>query len=533
MLTAALVTAAAATTWAQTAAQPKTEGAAGDAQTKRRAPLSKRYRLHERYFVGEKTPPLGTIGQYRVGLRDTWRTARDRPDGAAPDRTEITWRMIFEERPAVVSSLDDSRVTDVVRRYESVSCKPDLPVPPKGTPKPFEDLTVWYRTVYEDRPQIMVLSPGRNLSDIEYDGTAAATFVPELSTLLSELPVRVGDTWPIDRAGATALLSRDVRRSSLKAKLMEVLVDAAGSEYTAYIDIAGKASVLGSRRLENEVAVHAELRFVFELPEAPAQPAQPAAGGGAVEPARDAAVDAVGRVRRVALAQEETTVPDPDQPRLRATSRRELVLQRDSANIEGNAISIPSSPPLTTPDNSWLTFSDPKNRYHFRHPQTLRFDSEIRTEPDTVAFTHRQSGTGGDTVLLTYAPKADLAVDAVKKRLEDQWRRRGFEIIPGDAGFLPDADWPGMRVYRVEASLKAPETQKTALDRLHVYGYVVQTGRDHGLIVQAMTPQDPPDSFRENLELFLHSFRFGPPNTASEPSPTPPAGTEPGAKPPG
>jgi hypothetical protein len=464
--------------------------------------LTTRFRLHEKYVVDDaRKPSRGEISQYRVGVKETFRTSAEQPQGA-PQRAEAGRRMIYDERPSRVSSLDPRRVTDVVRRYVGVRMDPETAHRAADDPKPFDNLTVWIHTLPGDSPQIVVLTPGRELFDKEYIVAAEQTFVPDLAFTLPDLPVRIGESWSVARTGASTLAGREVVRGMLTGKLLSVRVDDVANKRTAVIDIQGiVTSNIGVG------PIHAELEFTFDAP------APPPGGANAGEAEGKAAiVDAVGMIQRVSLAQEIVgPAPRPNE-RLKITTSRELILERREKSADAPELSPPKEPPAATVENSWLTHVDPAGRFSFRHPQGMRV---MPPPPDATVYLLNPRTGGADFLFLSLVPRADLNPDAFQKAVTADLETKGVEIVPGQSEWLPEAEWPKMKVHRTSVAMMPKGRNTVGGPRFHEFDYIVQTGRDQGLQVRATTNSDPPTSFRQEVESMLKTFQFGAPAQAT------------------
>ena len=464
--------------------------AAPGTQAAEQPDLSTRYRFRERY-TPSPTPPEGTIGQYRVALRETDTTTVDRPR-ATPTRRDLTIQATYQERPAEISLLDDRQVTAAVRRYESVRIDPEPPDPPAG-PKLFEGLTVWFKDRPGDVPLVLSLTPGRPLREREYLFAARQVFVPDLAFALPELPVRVGDPYRVSRAGAEALLAGTVREGTLEGKLLHIRPEAQGpsGQMMATFDITGRAVIdLGP------ADVHAQSRFVC----APV----PAAASTARVPI----MDSPGQIVRLSLAYELDTGPAPAggeaQP-ARMRLRRELVLHRTTTD-PGRMLAIPTVPPVPTPENSWLTYQDPKGRFRFQHPQELFPQPD--PEPDLVRLIHPRR-TAPDLVAIELRPQSELDLDKLRESWLAAQKADGLQTVAVSSGPLPAADWPGgWKVSRFEAALLPAAGAPPGSGRAHFVGYVLLTGRDTGLYVESYTVQDPPAPFHQQVEAMLKTFQF-------------------------
>ena len=75
---------------------------------------------------------------------------------------------------------------------------------------------------------------------------------------------------------------------------------------------------------------------------------------------------------------------------------------------------------------------------------------------------------GRDVIQIDLVPKTNdpqrdrVAADPVqyKKMEEDQWKQKGVTVLPGPAGWLPDAEWSPLKrkVYRFELALRSADS---------------------------------------------------------------------------
>jgi hypothetical protein len=84
-------------------------------------------------------------------------------------------------------------------------------------------------------------------------------------------------------------------------------------------------------------------------------------------------------------------------------------------------------------------------------------------------------------------------------------------VLQGSTGWLPEAEWPGMKAYRIENAIVAKARSTPGVQRVHFDGYVIHfaTAPDASLVVHATTAQDPPSAFRKDVEEMLKTFQWG------------------------
>ena len=125
-------------------------------------------------------------------------------------------------------------------------------------------------------------------------------------------------------------------------------------------------------------------------------------------------------------------------------------------------------------------------------------------------------------------PQRDrLAADPLqeKKRLDDEWKRRGEKVLPGTQGWLPESDWSKLKrkVYRIEAALLSQEDPSApASGRIYLDQYIVQFTRNETMMMTAMTTRDPHVAFRDKAESLIKKLRASVPPKARSRLPPPP-----------
>jgi hypothetical protein len=447
--------------------------------------------LHERYTT-DKTPKAGAseIGSYRVGFRLRIISSLDTPQ-AAPKADEQTWQVLYSERPAVMSPID-GRVTSVVRLYESVKTTPA----PRDGANLFKDLLIWYQLRAGEPPLVLTLDPARQLDDRVYTVASRQIFVPNLALALPERAIRVGDKYNLSPAGVGALLGAPAQ-GTLGGTLQSVRHDDPASRHrTALLDVAGRV-----RLPMGEAGVHAQIRFGFD-PVAP--PGASEKGEGA-----PAMFDAPGRIERLVLAQEVTGPGSPDR-RLTRMVRRELVLERKFEGVK--ELIIPPTTPEPTPENSWLAYRDPKDRFTIRHPQ--EYQPAPAEDPDTVMFNH-DTARGPDLISLSVRTLSSQDVDKLRSGRIAAWKADGIKLAENQvsaAGKLAGADWASRNweVHHFEAILPMQEggPSAAARPRLYFYGYIILTGRGQGFYVEATTAQEAPQAFHRQVETMLRTIKI-------------------------
>jgi hypothetical protein len=488
--------------------------------------LITRYRFSERYTASSIPSEDGSIGQYRVGFTDdpvqlpsesaTGEAKSADAEKLPPPKIQ---HLVYTERPAEVSSL--GQVKSLVRQYERVRISGDGNAPPG--PNPIEGMTIWYKPRIEELPQVVCMTEGRHMRYGDYWLASRQLFVPDLASLLPTSPVRIGDTWGLTKMAVRLLISVDkVLQGNMEGKLVDIRSSPSGNEKIAVIEISGRILVRVGVTDVN-TGVKAELHFAF-----PSKRVDEALAGTSSE---EATVDARGAIVRLSLGQSTTYQSAADKKPIRA--KKELVMERQLIKIGNNLLDIPRGAPKATPENSWLTYVDPQQRFLFRHPQDLFRPIELGM-PSTVSgsnkleLIHWQPGSRVDHVTLEIVPDEQRKPEDVKKAVLEDWKDKKLDFLEGAGLWLPENEWPGMKTYRFEAAIVA-KGRSTRVDRLHFDGYVIHFRPNASLIVSAMTPQDPPIRFRKEVEAMLKTFQWAPPKPA--PGTPDPAGDAPAAAP--
>ena len=492
--------------------------------------LSKRYRLLERYSPTDEPARPELLTQYQVGLRETIKRTRERPQ-AAPDQDHILTQCIYTERVAKVAK--GGLVTEVVRHYDKVNHKTSLDIPRYKT-KLLEGLTLLVRLQPRSLMQVVCLPPVRQLRQLEYMGVTQEPFVPNVAGLLPLRAGRVGDTWPVPREVAAALLGETPsdEEYDLTAEILEIHKTGSGPSMIAAIGVKGQVVVE-----QGPCGINAQIQFMF----VPSETVTPSRAGadGATTTARaassgkpggrvDNAIEAKGYIRKISLAQ-EISIPMPgNDARLKQNIRRELVLERHVAQAGEvvNLLEIPTPAPEVEVANSWLLYDDPQGRFHMLHPQELHV---ANTYPSGGVDLLDRRPDGQDVIQMYLNPKTGdperdrlaAAPEQAKKQLEDQWKQRGEKVVAVPSGWLPEAEWKPRRVYRIEAALiPAAERAPTPAARIYLDHYIVQFSRPETMIVSAMTTRDQHGEFRDSVEKIIKSFDFGPSEGSLPAAPT-------------
>jgi hypothetical protein len=487
------------------ASEPSPDSTSTPLKTQKVADLTSRYRFLERYTTDDKVNP-GTLGPCRVAILEVVKDSFDSPQGA-PRRTEETRQVIFTERPAEATSR--GAVISVNRTFERYRVKPIDNSKTMGA-RPLEGLSVLIRPKLGELPLILSLDEGRSLTEYEYDVAAREVFVSQLSSFLPNQVVRVGDTWRVAQKAAQSLLGDPKAQSeTLVGKLNEIRKEVDGLRMVASIAITGKASVTGG-----DTTINAEILFTF-LPDAAPNFAttKPSTSTRAAENVTQAP-GAITELRMARL----TSGPIGGNGRLRFQSNREVTLHRQ-LGLAANAIAPPKreKPPELTEANSWLTHVDPNGRYSFQHPQDmLPPDRSQPTADANATFFIRSRPSGRDLVQLEYTPKI-LTQDDLRRELKKKYGMLKMEVKEGEEKSLPEADWPKMKVHRIEAEVIVADPKAISTlgsTRIHFDGYLILFGQSSSIIAMSTTSRDAVASYRQEVEKILKSIQLNPPRPA-------------------
>jgi hypothetical protein len=507
-------------------------------------PLSAKYRFIESYGPDLDLGRPDLLVQYKVGSIETIRTEVEKARGA-PARQEIEYRTIYTERPAQLGRLGE--VTDAVRHYDVFRAGGAAQADPRMAML-LRGLKLWYHPRAGTTPELISLNPDRLIRQLEYDNVLNQIFFPRLTAIFPPRPVRKADTWTLTRAAAQALVGQvpEAADFRLEATLTQVERAAQGTVLTAIIDISGVVNLDAG-----EGAVRARLWFVFEpLAATPAASPRVPSGrpgtGGVLDPE---IVEARGFITKVHMTRRLSSPVDED-GRLQQIVTRELQVQRRKTvgaqgSPETDLLTIPKPPPTADEKNSWLLYDDsPQGRFHLRHPQELAVQLN---EPDALVLHSVRKDGKSDTVIIGDVPReADPALDrkwtdpqAFVRNIQQNSERRGYEVITGPTGWLPEQDWAPLkrRVYRYEAALKRDDGSRLYLD-----GYLVLFARGDHFVIQAFTEHNEHVAFRNQAEGIIRSLELGPSDPAmagtsgqlapDRPSAPPPSPDRPSAPPP-
>lgn len=508
--------------------------------------LSMRYRFLEKYGVEQDPSQPDVLTEYQVGIRETLKSVREKPQGA-PDRVEWSTTTVYTERAAKVDKTGD--LSDAVRRYENFNQKGMVYAESAKAPL-FKDLSVWIsRGSSGSPPQILSLpkdGKDRPLREAEFDMMISQASLPPLKALLPKSPCRVGDTWKVSLAAMYYLFGEmpDPEGADLQATLNEINKAESGSRLVAVIGISGELKLS-----EAPTFVNGEIAFAFEPPPAAVPRTDPASERttkprNSLKTGKEGVVDARGWIKQVKFAW-RSEFPDPESDgRLRTTETHELFLVRrlltEIPSQPGKApptpITLPNPPPVATEANSWLVYEDPEGRFQFRHPQQLQV-ARSSPQPNTVELADQRPEAGiNDVFMLQLPPGTDdvdadrrfHSLDSFKRLIDVSWPPKNPDVVRGPEGWLPEANWAPLKVYRKEIGVKTqPQVETRKVDRIYVDYYFVLTNHNQCLHAQSMTIRNDHVAFRTDAEHIIKSIQFGPAKLGGSQPKTPAATTTP------
>ncbi len=458
--------------------------------------LSHRYRFSEQYSARDASTAPGVVGAYRVTARETFREGEA---GAAPGLPARVRHFEYSERPAEVSGL--GTVTATIRSYEKFQSLPEETTADSPSPL-LVGLTVWYRPQRDALPQVLSLE-GRRLREREYDLAAHQIFLPGLAAILPNAAVRIGDTWRVPPKAVQALLGEpETRAVMFTGKFVGLRRPPVGPTLQAILAVTGKIQTPLA-----ETLVNAEVAFTFAVPR-PGDDAKKAGAPGG----DDSLIDVRGAVTDLRLARvAQGTVPAaPGGQPQKFRAEQQVVLMRKLGGLGPVVRGIaPTTTPPATVANSWLTYTDPKGRFSFQHPQDLLPPNRGQTSPggnSNTIFLTKGGPDGRDLVQIeVFGERREP--QALKDSLNVTWKRYQAEVIPGGEEWLPSLDWPSSKVYRIEAALKPPLRGPRA-PRIHFDAYLLQLADDSSMTVIATTTRDAVPSYRRDIEQMLKTIRL-------------------------
>jgi hypothetical protein len=133
--------------------------------------------------------------------------------------------------------------------------------------------------------------------------------------------------------------------------------------------------------------------------------------------------------------------------------------------------------------------------------------------------------------MLTLVDQKQLDAERIRTNLRTYWQKLRLDATEGPAGKLPENEWPGLDVYRIEATLKpaagAADRNADPADAppaRSFNAYIVKTGLNAGIYLIASTSRADASTFRDQVEMAIRTFQFlVPTNAAPAASPSTPA----------
>ena len=164
--------------------------------------LTTKFRFIEQYAESDSSG--GFLSQYDVAFRESIRITNNNP-GPAPTTEKIIRSGRYTERPTEVSDVDKQQVNALLRRYLKAEVDPD-PFKKLVPPALMEDMTVEITDPTGIRPQIISMTAGRNIREQELLFVESTPFLPSIGLILPRTGKRLGESWPLSRAGIAALV---------------------------------------------------------------------------------------------------------------------------------------------------------------------------------------------------------------------------------------------------------------------------------------------------------------------------------------
>jgi hypothetical protein len=481
-----------------------------------------RFLFSERYSRPGATDDDGKIGAYRVAFVETIDTATEVPR-AAPQRTRTVVVAKCSELPVIVQGSDGDVVVSLIRRYDSFRVEPDLRKTP-SEPKPLEGREVWVQRSRNVNPMILTLGDSeRPLRREEFHfASDQQIFVPDLADALPDTQIKVGQSWRIQPLGTQTLLGGRVTGGELTGQLISVEpVEGNPSRVRAYFKVSGHVRLNAST-----AAVNAEAEFEFPTPDPASLTGQPTSPTAITTGNK---IVARGAIVRLALSQVETVGTFIDGQRGKTTRTRQIILERRLGLTGVAPIDPPSEPPTPTRNNSWVRTFDSTGRFSFDHPQAFTPGPAI-PEHDG-AHLMRATEAGPDDLYVAFRPKERTDVDDLSRRMVASSSTNGFKILRGPSGWLPEEQWGGRRVYRMELGLtpSVPPPANAPRVQAALELYLVRFPQDASAYLQALTAQPDPSEFQQETAEIVRTFRID--DQAISATPTAPTSTTPARAP--
>ncbi len=332
-----------------------------------------------------------------------------------------------------------------------------------------------------DGPLILNLTDDRPLREFEYSRLTTQVFMPRLTALLPPTPRLVADTWPIPARAIQSLVGEmpSPEDYDMTGTLVEVRKAGAGPALTAVIGISGQMNLPSYRRQLAQCTDSAlfstrsrpfrQRRLRGRLARSSDTPASKS--GRRPE---EGIVNARGYISRVLMAWKATNLLPDEEARLKQTRTYELQMERrlapptnDAGGGPKEALTIPVPLPTATEANSWLLYQDPMERFHLLHPQELALNAGM-SDLNNIHLVDQDQGQGKDAFILKLNPAVQdpqaerkfRDVGEFQRAIADHWAKLKLETLPGPAGWLPEADWAPLKVYRKELAVKTTNAEE-------------------------------------------------------------------------
>ena len=198
------------------------------------------------------------------------------------------------------------------------------------------------------------------------------------------------------------------------------------------------------------------------------------------------------------------------------------------------ALAVPQPIPTATEANSWLLYQDPQERFYLQHPQSLTLSPQM-VGPNSLELVEQDHGAGKDVFILELSPgpenpQADRQFRDDKQfqhDIDSDWLKNKRDALRGPAGWLPEAEWAPLRVFRKELGVVAGggDDQGKAVERIYCDYYLALSKKNECFHVQSMTIRDDHVAFRTQTEGIIKSFHFGkwePQAKTADPASAPP-----------
>lgn len=454
-----------------------------------------RFQLIEGYREPGVPDADGKIGAYRVAFWESMETAVEMAR-ATPERSRTVVVAKCSELPAIVQG---NVVLGLIRRYDAFRVEPDRRKGPSD-PLPLRGREVWVQRG-RGNPVIMTIGSTQPLLEPEFRFAAdQQVYVPDLADALPDLPVKIGDTWKVQPVGARTLMGGPVLGGDLTGELIRVEPSANDpSRVRATLKVTGRVQSAAS-----VAALNAELAFEFPVPDA---------AGATAAPGR--LVRARGAIVRLALSQQEVLATDQNGQRGKVTKTRQIVLERRLGLAEVDPLVAPSEPPTPTRNNSWVRSVDATRRFHFDHPQDYA-PGPLGPGEDGVHLMRAREG-GPDDLFIAFKPRDRANGDELARTVRAGWTTAGFEVASGPSGWLPEAEWEGRRVFRLELGLTFAVPPGGDAPPVHASfeAFLVRFPRDATAYVHALTAQADPTGFRQETAEIVRTLQVDAPAAAA------------------